>query len=59
MANSPIRAVLLERDEVIRARKEAFTRFANANERERIRINSEFLQPLNARLIALNRSLGL
>jgi len=59
MATSQIRAVLLERDEVIRARREALRRMAKAQGRERILIHSEFFKPLNERLLALNRRLGL
>lgn len=59
MGNPTVTAAIIERDEVIRARREALRRMAGAQERERKRIYSEFFKPLNDRLLALNRRLGL
>lgn len=59
MVNPKVTAVIIERDEVIRARREALRRMTMAQDPERRRIHSEFFQPLNDRLLALNKRLGL
>lgn len=47
-----------ERLQVIADRRLAFRRFALANEDVRRMIHSEYIQPLNERLVNLNRRLG-
>jgi hypothetical protein len=54
-----IATIVIERDEVIRARREALRRMAGQPDRERKRIHLEFFQPLNERLLALNKELGI
>lgn len=53
------RQLIAERLQVIEERKAALQRWANAPEGEKVRINSEFINPLNKQLIAINRRLGL
>jgi hypothetical protein len=50
--------LIIERDAVIRARTEALRRMAAAEGRNKERIHSEFFKPLNERLLALNKELG-
>jgi hypothetical protein len=59
MVTQSIKAAIIERDEVIRARREALRRMAAAEGRNKDRIHTEFFKPLNERLLALNRALGL
>lgn len=59
MVNSKVTRLVVERDEVIRARREALRRMAAAEGRNKNRIHSEFFKPLNERLLVLNRELGL
>ncbi len=54
-----IRAAIIERDAVMQARREAIARYGKAKDGERPRIVSEWIKPLNERLLALNRRLGL
>ena len=58
MQASPVISAIIERDAVIIAKREAIARYGRANDAERVRINSEYLQPLNERLLALNKRLG-
>lgn len=46
-----------ERLQVIADRKKAFLRFALAGETRRRMIHSEYIEPLNRRLVELNRRL--
>ena len=57
--NPHVTRLIIERDEVIRARHEALRRMAAAEGRNKVRIHSEYFQPLNAPLLELNRELGL
>jgi hypothetical protein len=59
MVLSKIAAAIIERDEVIRARSESLRRMAAAEGRQKELIHSEFFKPLNERLLALNKRLGL
>jgi hypothetical protein len=48
-----------ERDGVIKDRRAAIVRWANAGgDQEKRRIHGEFIQPLTAELLKLNRRLG-
>lgn len=47
-----------ERLQVIGQRKAALQKFAKADEDGRKRIHLEYIQPLNERLVNLNRRLG-
>jgi len=47
-----------ERLQLIADRRKALLRFALAGEVRRRMINSEYIQPLNRRLVELNRRLG-
>ena len=58
MNNEDQKELMLERDQVIVERFKAFTRWGN-DESQKDRIYREFIQPLNQRLISLNRALGL
>ena len=58
MANESVTAAIIERDAVMRARREAIARYGKAPLSERKRINSEWIKPLNDRLLALNKRLG-
>jgi hypothetical protein len=59
MVTQTVRAKIIERDEVIRARREALDRMKRAEPSARRAVHSEYFQPLNARLVELNRELGL
>jgi len=48
-----------ERLQVIADRRLALHRFALADDAKRVMIHSEYIQPLNERLCALNRRLGI
>jgi hypothetical protein len=47
-----------ERLQLIADRKKAFLRFALAGEVRRRMIHSEYIEPLNRRLVEINRRLG-
>lgn len=47
-----------ERIHIIEDRKKAFHRFAVADEVRRRMIHSEYIEPLNKRLVELNRKMG-
>lgn len=57
--NTQVTRLIIERDEVIRERQAALRRMAAAEGRNKEKIHSEFFKPLNERLLALNRKLGL
>jgi hypothetical protein len=59
MVTQNVRAAIIERDEVIRARREALDRMKRAEPSARRAVHSEYFQPLNSRLVELNRELGL
>lgn len=52
-------SMLIERDAIIRARREALRRMGEAEQDQKCRIHSEFFLPLNERLVTLNKALGL
>lgn len=58
MVNPAVTSAIIERDAVIQARKETLRRMAKAPDPERRRLHSEYFQPLNERLLALNKRLG-
>lgn len=57
--NIQVTRLIQERDGVIAERRQAFSRWANAGDVEKVRIHGEFIQPLNQQLLKLNRKLGL
>jgi hypothetical protein len=59
MVNTKVTRMIIERDEVIRARREALDRMKRAEPSARRAVHSEFFQPLNTRLVELNRELGI
>lgn len=59
MVDTQVTRLIIERDEVIRARREALDRMKRTDGEDRRRMFSEFFQPLNRRLVTLNKALGL
>jgi hypothetical protein len=59
MVNTQVTSLILERDAVIQARREALSRMKKTDGEDRRRMFTEFFQPLNQRLVTLNRKLGL
>lgn len=59
LANPKVTAMIIERDEVIRARREALARWLKIGQPQQETVYREFIQPLNQRLCSLNRELGL
>lgn len=58
MAIKPISDLVLERDAVISARREALARWVQGAQPQKKTIYYEFVQPLTDRLRLLNRALG-
>lgn len=59
MVNTRVTRMIIERDMVIQARREALERMKRAEPSARRAVHSEFFQPLNRRLLELNKELGL
>ena len=57
--NIDVTRLIQERDGVIAERRQAFSRWANAKDLEKVRIHGEFILPLTQQLLKLNRRLGL
>lgn len=47
-----------ERLQIIADRRQALNRFAEADAQRKLVIHSEYIQPLNQRLLAINKELG-
>jgi len=56
--NIDVTRLIQERDGVIRERRQALALWLNAKGNNQSRIHSEFIQPLNAQLLKLNKRLG-